>query len=113
LESLSTTPQNLLTMSDEIKKEENFDHFKKKIEEIGGKMGSCPNLTHLSDDKKKKIAKEAVQHCTELLMKTYMSLGISGSAGVELIEGLSGRRFRLSFVSIDPEEGGKNDNNNS
>lgn len=95
-------------MSDEIRKNDDFSEFEKRLH--GGKLGSCPNLTHLEPSEKERIAKGSIQHCAELLMKTYMSLGISGKASVSLEEGISGRIFNITFSTSDPKEGGSNDN---
>lgn len=99
-------------MSDEIKKDGQSDDFDRLFGKIpsGSKFGACPNLTHLPDAEKERLGKKVVEHCTELIMKTYISLGISGKAGVEIVEAISKRRFRLDFFAGEPEEGGSNGN---
>ena len=86
-------------MSDEIKKDGNPE-FERLFG--AGKLRACPNLTHYDDETKKALAKKAVEYCTELLMKTHISLGISGQAQVTMEEGITGRVFTLTFKSSAP-----------
>lgn len=97
-------------MSDEIKKDGTPDDFSKFFGKDGAKFDACPNLTHLPESEKERLGKKVVEHCTELIMKTYISLGISGKAGIEIVEAISKRRFRLDFFAGEPEEGGSNGN---
>lgn len=89
-------------MSDEIR-DENTGDLEKWFNQMkgDGKMGCVPNMTGLSNEDKEKIAKGALMHCTELLMKTYMSLGIHGEAVLGMEDGISGNKFRLHFKATE------------
>lgn len=92
-------------MSDEIMKDD-MGELEKRFNDLkkSGKLGSCPNMSHLPDEEKQKIIQDMMLHCTEMLMKTYLSLGIKGESMMGLQDGFSGNKFKLKFKAFKNEE---------
>lgn len=94
---------------DEITNDENgmnMEEAKKRFEEMmnSGKMGAVPNLTGLPEDSKEKIASGVMHKATEALMATYISLGINGGGRCICEDGISGRKFELTFRTLKDNE---------
>jgi hypothetical protein len=95
-------------MSDEIRNNEDgkMDELEKWFNQQmqDGKLGKCPNLSNLPMEKKEKIAQGAMAHCAEILMKTYLSLGLNGEAIMGLQDGITRKKFKLQFKAFNDEE---------
>jgi hypothetical protein len=94
-------------MSDEIRSDD-MDGLEKKFEHMKseGTLGKLPNLTGLPEEQRKELAKGAVEKCMQLLMKTYMSLGLNGEAVLIAEEEISDSVFELHFKAYRKGEGG-------
>ena len=84
-------------MFDEINNDE--EALRKKFEELlaKGTLRSCPNLTNLPMEEKERISKQALADAMEMLMKTYLSLGLGGEAILGAEDGFSKTRYKLHF----------------
>jgi hypothetical protein len=99
-------------MNDEIRKDDSFEDmhemekkFNKMIED--GTLRSCPNLHDLPMEEKERISKGALMHALELLMKTYLSLGLCGEAVLGAKDGFTGNKYKLIFKAMkdgDPDD---------
>lgn len=75
--------------------------MRSKLEELYrmGKIGAVPNLTDLPAETKEETAKKVCHHCLELLMKTYVSLGMEGRCTIGAVDGITGVKYQLKFTA--------------
>ena len=92
-------------MSDEIRKDDR-EELEKKFNQMmsEGKLAACPNLTHLPKDQKDIIAKKVLKECMEMLMKTYISIGLLGEAVLGAHDGFTGNKFKLIFKAMKEDD---------
>jgi hypothetical protein len=88
-------------MFDEIGKED-MGELEKKFNQMmkDGSLRACPNLTDLPMEEKERISKKALTDCLEILMKTYLSLGLCGEAVLGAQDGFSGNKYKLTFKAM-------------
>lgn len=85
-------------MDDEIINDDNgglekeFDRLKAE-----GKVKACPNLSHLPDDEKRQIMKEVSHQAAEMMMRTYIALGVMGETIVGLEDGFTKCSYEMVF----------------
>ena len=92
-------------MSDEIRNDDMNglqDRFNKLVEE--GRLNACPNLTYLPDEEKRKIIKNVSEKCGEMMMKTYISLGILGESMLQMEDGISKTKYELVFKAFNNDK---------
>jgi len=92
-------------MDEEIRDD---DDLKGKFDELKaqGKLSACPNLQHLPDVEKDAIIKKVSHHCAELMMRTFISLGVAGECNLVLEDGFTKAQYAMTFKVRKPNETG-------
>lgn len=81
-----------LIQGDDNGLEKEFERLK-----TDGKLKACPNLQHLPDSEKREIMKKVSHDAAEMMMRTYISLGVLGETIVGLEDGFTKCNYEMVF----------------
>ena len=73
---------------------------------LNGILKKIPNMSGLSVDEKTTMAQKAGHQCLDMLMQTYISLGMGGRFALGAIGAMSGVKYKMKFEVLEPGDEG-------